>query len=164
MNPGLQIGQKQSYIQFKANLYTYLTLTLLGLQVGQDEDLSGGPLLYLWAPNPKRDKPWRRYQHLYVAGLFSLLHVLWRIDSLRVVWSRKIMSEALPLIAHYAVYLSIMPPQTFIAQVRPACVACYVTLDDLSCCRGGRSRRVVGFWVPGTQAVALWYTKAVFRF
>lgn len=29
-------------------------------EMGRDEDLSSGPLLWLWAPDPRKDKPWRR--------------------------------------------------------------------------------------------------------
>ena len=57
--------------------------------IGHDEDLSGGPLLYLWPPSPARDKPWRPAQALYVGVLFSLLHVIWRVRPAPLLWHRR---------------------------------------------------------------------------
>ena len=74
--------------------------------VGTDEDLSGGPLLWLWSPDPRRDRSWRRFQHLYVGFLFSLLHVVWRIDSLKVAWTRRLWGELIPIVGHYAIWLA----------------------------------------------------------
>lgn len=50
-------------------------------EVGQDEDLSGGPVLFLWAPDPARDTAWRRAQGAYFQAAFALLHLVWRWDS-----------------------------------------------------------------------------------
>ena len=58
------------------------------IQVGVDTDLPGGPVLFIWPPSPENDKPWRRYQHLYLPFAYSLLFVIWRVDSIKVAWSR----------------------------------------------------------------------------
>lgn len=87
---------------------------------GMDEDLSGGPLLWLWAPDPSRDKPWRPFQAIYVFFLFSFLHVIWRIDSIRTVMDDKpklFLSEGLPILAHYVVYSLLVGPGTLFAAV-----------------------------------------------
>jgi fatty acid desaturase len=87
-------------------------------EVGQDEDLSGGPVLFLWAPDPVRDKAWRHLQGVYYLAAFSLLHWVWRIDSLVVSIKRgPLWPELLPILAHYAIYLSLVPASTFIAAV-----------------------------------------------
>ncbi|CAM9763724.1 unnamed protein product, partial [Sphacelaria rigidula] len=41
------------------------------------------PALWLWAPDDARDKPWRKFQHMYWPLPFSLTFLLWRIDSVR---------------------------------------------------------------------------------
>ena len=86
-------------------------------EVGQDEDLSGGPVLFLWAPDPARDKPWRWAQPAYFALAFSLLHVVWRVDSAVVALKRRKWDEALPIAAHYAFFLTLVPFKTFAAAV-----------------------------------------------
>ena len=80
--------------------------------VGVDEDLSGGPLLWLWSPDPSRDRSWRRFQHIYAGVLFSLLHVIWRIDSVKVTLRRRLWSELLPIVAHYFVWFSVFSVPT----------------------------------------------------
>jgi fatty acid desaturase len=82
-------------------------------EVGQDEDLSGGPVLFLWAPDPSRDKPWRWAQPAYFALAFSLLHVVWRVDSAVVAMKRRRWEEIGPLIGHYAFFLAAVPLKTF---------------------------------------------------
>jgi fatty acid desaturase len=82
-------------------------------EVGQDEDLSGGPVLFLWAPDPARDKPWRWAQPAYFALAFSLLHIVWRLDSAVVALKRRKLEEAVPIAAHYAFFLMLVPFKTF---------------------------------------------------
>jgi len=83
--------------------------------MGLDEDLSGGPLLWLWAPDPSRDKLWRRWQNIYCGALFSLLHVVWRVDSAVVAYRRGIRDELLALVVHYAVFGAVFGLGTNIA-------------------------------------------------
>ena len=54
------------------------------VKVGIDQDLPGGPVLFIWPPSPANDKPWRKYQHMYLPFAYSLLFVLWRVDSVKV--------------------------------------------------------------------------------
>ena len=35
-------------------------------EVGIDEDIATDPALFLWAPDPKNDVPWRKYQGMYL--------------------------------------------------------------------------------------------------
>jgi|APGre2960657444_1045066.scaffolds.fasta_scaffold00715_8 fatty acid desaturase len=86
-------------------------------EVGQDEDLSGGPVLFLWAPDPSRDQTWRPKQGAYFLAAFSLLHWVWRVDSLLVSIKRKLFPELLPIMIHYAFFLSLVPLSTFVASV-----------------------------------------------
>ena len=86
-------------------------------EVGQDEDLSGGPILFLWAPDPARDKRWRALQPLYYLLAFSLLHVVWRVDSAVVAVKRRLWKEIIPLVGHYALFLALVPLPTFVAAV-----------------------------------------------
>lgn len=87
-------------------------------EVGQDEDLSGGPVLYLWAPDPANDKPWRPWQPVYYLAAFAMLHIIWRVDSLLVAAKRgPKWAELLPILAHYAIFLSLVPATTFAGAV-----------------------------------------------
>ena len=56
--------------------------------MGVDTDLPGGPVLFIWPPSPANDKPWRKFQHFYLPFAYSLLFVLWRVDSVKVAWGR----------------------------------------------------------------------------
>ena len=86
-------------------------------EVGQDEDLSGGPVLFLWSPDPSRDKPWRPFQPLYYLAAFAMLHVIWRVDSLAVSLKRRLTGELLPILGHYFFFLALVPASTFAAAV-----------------------------------------------
>lgn len=56
------------------------------------------PALWLWAPDDGRDRPWRKFQHLYWPLPFSLTFALWRIDSVRTAIAKKLKLEVrLPL-------------------------------------------------------------------
>ena len=106
-------------------------------QLGNDEDLSGGPVLWLWAPDPSADRPWRRFQHWYQPAAFSLLHVVWRFDSAVVVAKRRLWGQAAALVAHYAFFLALVPASTLLAAVLfGGCVMAYIvtsshTAEDL---------------------------------
>lgn len=51
------------------------------------------PALWLWAPDDTRDKPWRKFQHLYWPLPFSLTFLLWRIDSVRTALKKGLKLE-----------------------------------------------------------------------
>lgn len=51
------------------------------------------PALWLWAPDDGRDRPWRKFQHLYWPLPFSLTFLLWRIDSVRTAITKKLTLE-----------------------------------------------------------------------
>lgn len=51
------------------------------------------PALWLWAPDDERDRPWRKFQHLYWPLPFSLTFLLWRIDSVRTAFAKKLKLE-----------------------------------------------------------------------
>ena len=69
--------------------------------VGQDEDIMSDPFFYLWAPDPARDSKWRRLQHLYALPVYSVLFALWRFNSARTVWSKRLWREAVPMGLNY---------------------------------------------------------------
>merc|ERR1711966_614486 len=70
--------------------------------------------LFLWAPDPKNDAPWRKYQGMYLPAPMSLLFFLWRFDSITTAIQRKNWSELTGLAVHYAVMLYFVPVATFI--------------------------------------------------
>jgi fatty acid desaturase len=99
-------GMSATWWSDKHNLHHAVTN-----EVGVDEDLMVDPALWLWPPNEGSDKPWRRWQHRYLALPFSLLFHLWRFDSATTVWARrhepKVAShEILPLLLHYPLLLA----------------------------------------------------------
>lgn len=51
------------------------------------------PALWLWAPDDGRDRPWRKFQHLYWPLPFSLTFLLWRIDSVKTAITKKLTLE-----------------------------------------------------------------------
>lgn len=83
-------------------------------EVGIDEDIATDPALFLWAPDPKNDAPWRKYQGMYLPAPMSLLFMIWRTDSIRVALERKDMKEILGLAAHYAFMFYFVSPLTFL--------------------------------------------------
>ena len=115
----LSFGLSPSMWSAKHNTHHALTN-----EVGVDEDLPGGPVLFIWAPNPKNDKPWRKFQHIYFCFAFCLLFVVWKVDSVKTVWGyrngatpwiRKNMQNEQILIAmHYVIALSVLPVGTYI--------------------------------------------------
>mmetsp|Transcript_29651 Transcript_29651/g.66474 ORF Transcript_29651/g.66474 Transcript_29651/m.66474 type:complete len:462 (+) Transcript_29651:87-1472(+) len=86
-------------------------------EVGIDQDLPGGPVLFIWPPATERDRPWRKVQHLYLPVAYSLLFVLWRVDSFKVAWKRKLWPEVAALSAHYAWALALIPPHLLLGAV-----------------------------------------------
>ncbi|KAJ1621457.1 hypothetical protein T492DRAFT_886937 [Pavlovales sp. CCMP2436] len=105
-------------------------------EVGTDEDLMVDPALWLWAPNEKSDKPWRRLQHLYVLAPFSLLFHIWRFDSAKVAWERRAdPKEMLPLFAHYPLFATAcafsLPKMLAVISLSSVFTAVIVTTEDL---------------------------------
>jgi hypothetical protein len=45
-------------------------------EVGIDEDIATDPALFLWAPDPKNDAPWRKYQGAYLPLPMSMLFLV----------------------------------------------------------------------------------------
>lgn len=102
----LAAGLSSTWWSDKHNLHHAVTN-----EVGTDEDLMVDPALWLWAPNETSDKPWRRWQHKYIALPFSLLFHIWRFDSLKVAWERRAegsiaKTELAPLILHYFLFFA----------------------------------------------------------
>eukprot|EP00435_Cladocopium_sp_Y103_P062515 s1151_g24.t1 len=56
-------------------------------EIGVDEDIATDPVLFVRAPDPKNDSWHRRIQHLTVPLSFSMLFVVWRTDSIKVIWN-----------------------------------------------------------------------------
>lgn len=83
-------------------------------EVGIDEDIATDPALFLWAPDPKNDAPWRKYQGAYLPLPMSMLFLIWRFDSIRVAIERKDVKEMVGLAAHYAFMLTFVSPLTFL--------------------------------------------------
>lgn len=91
---------------------TYQTLyTLEKNKPAKKTRITNKPPLFLF--------PLHRFQHIYVSFLFSLLHVVWRIDSLKVVAEdrRLWVSEGLPILVHYALAFTLLPWQTYAASI-----------------------------------------------
>lgn len=51
------------------------------------------PALWLWAPDDGRDRPWRKFQHLYWPLPFSLTFLLWRFGSVKTAIKEKLKLE-----------------------------------------------------------------------
>lgn len=86
-------------------------------EVGKDEDLMVDPALWLWAPAPENDAPWRKYQGIYAPLPMSLLFMIWRFDSVKVALQRKLWPELAGFGIHYAAMLSLFSLPVFIGSV-----------------------------------------------
>ena len=85
-------------------------------EVGVDEDIMSDPFFFLWAPDPERDVAWRKFQHLYVAPVYSILFALWRFNSLKTVISSRLWREAAPLALNY-LWLACLPVPVAIGHI-----------------------------------------------
>jgi fatty acid desaturase len=85
--------------------------------IGVDEDIMVDPALFLWQPDPSKDVPWRRFQHLYWAVPFSITLWLWRFDSIKRVVKDKLWGEGIALAANYAFFLYLLGPAMFAGMV-----------------------------------------------
>ncbi|CAJ1368245.1 unnamed protein product [Effrenium voratum] len=86
-------------------------------EVGMDEDIATDPVLFVRAPDPKDDSWHRKVQHWTAPFSFSMLFVIWRIDSIKAVWKelrqkrprKGAKAEAFFLSVHWALLLSLVP-------------------------------------------------------
>eukprot|EP00440_Ansanella_granifera_P041860 gb/GFBE01045384.1/.p1 GENE.gb/GFBE01045384.1/~~gb/GFBE01045384.1/.p1 ORF type:complete len:514 (+),score=86.51 gb/GFBE01045384.1/:1-1542(+) len=86
-------------------------------EIGVDEDIATDPVLYIKAPDPKNDHWLRRFQHWMLALPFSMLFVIWRVDSVKVLWNelkkkrprKGARAEALMLVAHWVAVFALVP-------------------------------------------------------
>lgn len=86
-------------------------------EIGVDEDIATDPFLYVWSPDPSKDSPLRRFQHWTVALPFSLLFMIWRFDSIKVLIKelrkprprKGALAEAIMLAAHWAIVCTLVP-------------------------------------------------------
>jgi fatty acid desaturase len=86
-------------------------------QVGVDEDIMADPFFFLWAPDPARDSRWRRLQHLYALPVYSVLFALWRLNSVRTVFTSRLVGEGAWLAVHYTWLLACLPWQVALGHV-----------------------------------------------
>lgn len=105
-------GMSTTWWSSKHNMHHALTN-----EVGYDEDISLEPLLFLWAPDPKNDSRLRAIQHLYWPLPFSLLFIIWRVDSLRVAFGQRLWGEAARLVAHWAIFMTLVPTKLLLLSV-----------------------------------------------
>ncbi|CAM9407559.1 unnamed protein product [Ectocarpus sp. 13 AM-2016] len=85
--------------------------------IGADEDIIVEPALWLWAPDDGRDRPWRKFQHLYWPLPFSLTFLLWRFGSVKTAISEKLKLEGALLALHYCWLLALVPLPVAIGHV-----------------------------------------------
>lgn len=97
-------GMSPTWWSDKHNLHHALTNV-----AGIDEDLMVDPFLYMWAPDPKNDSPFRKFQHLYWMLPYSMLFAIWRIDSIKVAFKRKLWGEVAGMGLHYAMLFALFP-------------------------------------------------------
>mmetsp|Transcript_47851 Transcript_47851/g.108585 ORF Transcript_47851/g.108585 Transcript_47851/m.108585 type:complete len:490 (+) Transcript_47851:99-1568(+) len=106
-------GMSSTWWSDKHNMHHALTNV-----VGIDEDLMVDPALYLWAPNKENDNPIvRKIQHWYWPIPYSLLFAIWRIDSIKVTFQRKLWGEFGRLGLHYAALGLLFPWQVLLPAV-----------------------------------------------
>lgn len=92
-------------------------------QMGVDDDIAAGPLLYTYAPDPSRDSPFRRFQHYTFFLPFSLLFALWRVRSFQTVIQSieekrpQAKEELYSLLTHYFVVLTFLPTHVWVPAV-----------------------------------------------
>ena len=84
-------------------------------EMGVDADMAEGPLLYSYAPDPAKDSPARKIQHILMPVTFSLLFWLWRIRSLQIIVPAiedklpRAKEELYALMGHYFMLLTFIP-------------------------------------------------------
>lgn len=86
-------------------------------EIGVDEDIATDPVLFVRAPDPKNDSWHRRIQHLTVPLSFSMLFIVWRTDSIKVLWNelrkkkprKGAITEAVLLAIHWTLVFALIP-------------------------------------------------------
>ncbi|CAE8640251.1 unnamed protein product [Polarella glacialis] len=86
-------------------------------EIGVDEDIATDPFLYIKPPDPSQDSFLRKFQHWTIALPFSLLFVIWRVDSIKVLLQeirkkrprKRAMGELVLLVVHWAVVFATVP-------------------------------------------------------
>jgi fatty acid desaturase len=92
-------------------------------EMGVDEDIAAGPLLYTYAPDPSKDSPFRRFQHLTFFLPFSLLFALWRVRSVLVTVQSiedgrpRAKEELYSLMTHYFMVLTFLPAHVWVPAI-----------------------------------------------
>jgi len=91
---------------------------------GVDEDLDTEPVLHVLPPNTSKDHPLRKFQHIYLPLAFSLMFLVWRIDSMKVCindakngFKRKTQWELALQLAHYGVLAAFVPIPVIVGHV-----------------------------------------------
>ncbi|CAM9890893.1 unnamed protein product, partial [Hapterophycus canaliculatus] len=108
----LMCGLSSKWWSEKHNLHHAFTNV-----IGADEDIIVEPALWLWAPDDGRDRPWRKFQHLYWPLPFSLTFLLWRIGSIKTVISEDLKVEGAFLALHYCLLAALVPLPVAIGHV-----------------------------------------------
>lgn len=86
-------------------------------EIGVDEDIATDPVLFVRPPDPKNDSWHRRIQHLTVPLSFSMLFMVWRTDSIKVLWKelrkekprKGAVTEAIFLGIHWFLVIACIP-------------------------------------------------------
>mmetsp|Transcript_3948 Transcript_3948/g.5079 ORF Transcript_3948/g.5079 Transcript_3948/m.5079 type:complete len:446 (+) Transcript_3948:180-1517(+) len=85
--------------------------------IGVDEDIMVDPAIWLWAPDPKNDAPWRKFQQYYFLLPYATTLFIWRFDSIKTILKEKLWGEGIATAIHYAVFLALFGPGMLLAQV-----------------------------------------------
>lgn len=93
-------------------------------EVGVDEDLDTEPVLYVMPPHASKDHPLRKFQHIYLPLAFSIMFLVWRIDSMKVClndakngFKRKTQWELALQLAHYGLLAAFVPVPVIVGHV-----------------------------------------------
>lgn len=93
-------------------------------EVGVDEDIATEPAIFVYPPDPSKDSLIRKFQHIYLPLPFSLLFLIWRIDSAKLCFKdalngfkRQTQWESVLQILHYAIIGTFVPLPVFGAQL-----------------------------------------------
>jgi fatty acid desaturase len=75
-------------------------------EVGADKNLLAANIVWLWPPNQASDRPWRRWQHIYIPFISVALFPALRLQSLQFAWRHRAergigTQELAPLMLHY---------------------------------------------------------------
>jgi fatty acid desaturase len=85
-------------------------------QMGVDADIANDPILHLWIPDPSKEFPFRKYQHLYYHFVYSFLYASWRLQSFQWSWERKYKLELFLMLVDY-IWLLMLPLEVSIGSI-----------------------------------------------